>query len=681
MTLSVWAQSRRRENMSERSELQILWITTRIRVFRSGSQEQKTRMSVGYLIEFLLNQPCAHICFFCRRAQSYVRDSQDRSRQDNMLRLTEERRSMYRGDQTPKTIRSARELSQPRLDDNWHETVSSIKNMATMYVATAGIGVATTDQKAVPSSTDVMCRLNWHSPSSSIGKPHQEPVSTSISKMSVTPHQTEPPAGYSKPTADHPTTGGKTGSLFQDTEHAEYYPTADTCSAFSYHLGQSSASSQRPAASHDDLIRHRPSASPSADHQLASPKTYGETHKDQRYEATFDAPPNMENKMESDFRFSGEEYRESLVETLQKAGKKGCPDRSSNVGVSQEGMPETSEEPSAYRIPMDCGHPAGHQSVPSKVTTMRRDQEPRTTYTTLYRCAFCPKEFKKPYQLREHERVHTGERPFKCDVCSKSFNRRWTLDNHRRIHSGRREYTCKECGKSFTQSCHLRVHERIHSGQRQHMCKECGKSFTQSCHLRVHERIHSGQRQHMCKECGKSFIHACRLRVHERIHSGQRQHMCKECGKSFIHACHLRVHERIHTDERPFTCKFCDKSFRQKSHLRLHNIRVHAAERPDMWEGRERYLHVHVAVCQTFSNTCVYCHSDWRAFMTRKRKRKCVNVRLVFLILCKHAMCYCDWEHVRSDTLCMKTMNMVMHALDDYCQADVHHWLYVFGSV
>ncbi|XP_065189996.1 zinc finger protein 629-like [Sycon ciliatum] len=462
-----------------------------------------------------------------RRAQSYVRDSHDRSRQDNMLRLTEERRSMYRGDQTPKTIRSARELSQPRLDDNWHETVPSINNMATMYVATAGMGVATTDQKAVPSSADVMCRLNWHSPSSSIGKPHQEPVSTSISKMSVTPHQTEPPAGYSKPTADHPTTGGKTGSLFQDTEYAKYYPTADTCSAFSYHLGQSSASSQRPAASHDDLIRHRPSASPS-DHQLASPKTYGETHKDQRYEATFDAPPNMENKMESDFRFSGEEYRESLVETLQKAGKKGCPDRSSNVGVSQEGMPETSEEPSAYRIPMDCGHPAGHQSVPSKVTTMRRDQEPRTTYTTLYRCAFCPKEFKKPYQLREHDCVHTGERPFKCDVCSKSFNRRWTLDIHRRIHSGRREYTCKECGKSFTQSCHLRVHERIHSGQRQHMCKECGKSFTQSCHLRVHER----------------------------------RHTC--------------------TDERPFTCKLCDMSFRQKSHLRLHNIRVHAAERPDM---------------------------------------------------------------------------------------------------
>ena len=107
---------------------------------------------------------------------------------------------MYRGDQTPNTIRYARELLQKRLDDNLHETVSSIKNMATMDVATAGIGVATIDLKAVPSSKDVICRLNSQSSQSSIGNPYQKPVCTSIFITPVTStNQAESSSRYSKP--------------------------------------------------------------------------------------------------------------------------------------------------------------------------------------------------------------------------------------------------------------------------------------------------------------------------------------------------------------------------------------------------------------------------------------------------------------------------------------------------
>ena len=193
-------------------------------------------MLVGYWIEFLHNQPCALFCSFCRRAQPYVRIAKERPRHGNMLRLTQERRAMHRGDRTPKTITSAREISQPRLDGNLHETV----------------------------------------------------LSNSI-------------------------------------------------------------------------------------------RTYGNTHIDGRYEGTSGAQPNMENEEESDSMLTGGQFREYLVQTLQKSGKKDFPDRSANVGFSHEGMRETLEEPSAYRIPMDCGHPAGHQSEPSKVRTMGQNQEPRTT--------------------------------------------------------------------------------------------------------------------------------------------------------------------------------------------------------------------------------------------------------------------------------------------------------------
>ena len=50
-------------------------------------------------------------------------------------------------------------------------------------------------------------------------------------------------------------------------------------------------------------------------------------------------------------------------------------------------------------------------------------------------CRFCPKTFSKTANLRQHEIIHTGEKPYKCDICGKAFNRKGNMIAHKVIHA------------------------------------------------------------------------------------------------------------------------------------------------------------------------------------------------------------------------------------------------------
>ena len=110
----------------------------------------------------------------------------------------------------------------------------------------------------------------------------------------------------------------------------------------------------------------------------------------------------------------------------------------------------------------------------------------------VYPCCYCQKPLPSPSALREHELIHTGEKPFSCEVCGKGFTRKRNKKAHMimhlewillisplplviedivwyggRIHSGKvrtreKPFSCEVCGKGFTKKRNKKTHMIMH---------------------------------------------------------------------------------------------------------------------------------------------------------------------------------------------------------------------------